>query len=270
MSVDLDKKEVQKELLEKRKNGEYRKIAEAIIKRFGIKNPENMDDERLLKEFSRMSHPNAVFNASTSYPSGNLIKTDYTTRIDGIIWATWFAPDFVKAIIPDREFKEIWERERKKKVVEEGNIKNSISTEKIMDQILEKDSEFLTTKDEDDQKVNIINVAKLLEIIGEVYNKELEETIGYVLPTPLDILNIFTQAWGFDSFVDFLALTEQEITLENAKLTYVKITDEEITTIDDLINEFEEDEESFEEETEEEEFENEDDEFDTDSLFGDD
>jgi len=267
MAMDLNKKQEKKELLEKRKTGEYRKVAEAIIKRFGIKNPETMDDERLLKEFSRMSHPNAIFNASTSYPSGNLIKTDYTTRTDGIIWATWFAPDFVKAIIPDREFKEIWERERKKKVKDEGNLKNSISTEKILDQILEKDSEFLTTKDEDEQRINIININKLFEIIGEVYNKELEETIGYVIPTPLDILNIFTQTWGFDSFVDFLALTEQEITLENEKLTYVKITDEEMTTIDDLINEFEE--ETFEEEVEEEEFEEEE-EFDTDSLFGDD
>ena len=239
---------IEEELEKEVSDTEYRKLAEAVLTRFGVKNVQNLTDEKLLEEFSKLPHPNTVWDTSVSFPSGNILKSQHLDRVDGIIMSAWFAPDFIKTIISDREFLDIWKRERQKKIENSENSINTVSSDKILNLLLEIDDEYYSMINKEDKNIKVLNIIKLLEILDQKYREFIKESFDIEVPSFLEILNTFTMSIEIDSLGDLLALTEQRIE-DTEKITYIELEEEETVDLEDIIAQFEDDEEDIEDET---------------------
>ena len=230
-------KEIEDEI-ETSSSKDYRKLAEAVLKRFGVKNVEQLTNERLLEEFSKIPHPNTVLEDSALLPYGSILKSQPLDRIDGLIMGLWYAPDFIKTIIPDREFIEIWRRERNKKVQQIDNIVSTDTSEKILKIIFDAEEEFYRVMTLDNgTNIKIIDLHVLLNIISNTYSNVIKELFNITVPDLIEILNTFVLSLGYDNLMDFIALTEQQI-VKNKKMTYIHMEEEDNFSIDDIIDEY--------------------------------
>lgn len=116
---------------------DYRELAELVLQRFGIDGMENRSDEELIMEFSKFSDDNTVFHTSVMYPEGDITKSKETTRIEGIIWASLYAPEFIKCVVNDKEFLELWNR-RKDIFIDRANKMEHFNYVDMIKQILER------------------------------------------------------------------------------------------------------------------------------------
>ena len=262
---------IEEELEKEVSDTEYRKLAEAVLTRFGVKNVQNLTDEKLLEEFSKLPHPNTIWDTSVSFPSGSTLKSKPLDRVDGIIMAAWFAPDFVKTVISDREFLDIWKRERQKKIENSENSINTVSSDKILNLLLEIDDEYYSMINKEDKNIKVLNIIKLLEVLDQKYREFIKESYDISVPSFLEILNTFAMSIEIDSLGDLLALTEQRIE-EGEKITYVELEEEETVELEDIIAQFEDDEDEIDEDENDEGDDDSDDggSINEDDLFGDD
>lgn len=221
-----------------KKSLKYRELAEYVLQRFKVKKVEEKSDEELLMEFSKLSDPNAEFDFNINYPSGSLRTRRVTSRIDGIIWRNKYAPDFVKAVVSDKEFLDIWLNERNKKVSQEAFIQEAFTPDKILEKILARDSEFSESTIKNNETINKINLTNLMNIIQQEYQKEIEEGLGISIPDIVTILNIIAEMNYFNDFSDLCVKSEQEIT-NDYKVTYVEFSESENIDVNDIINNFE-------------------------------
>jgi len=234
-------KKIEEEVQNKVQDDDYRRLAEAVLTRFGVKNVKNLTDEKIIEEFSKLPHPNTVWDSSVTFPSGSILKSTPLDRVDGIIMAAWFAPDFIKTVINDREFLDIWKRERQRKIENMDKSISSVSSDKILNLLLELGDEYYTVINKEDQNVKVLNMVKLLEALDKKYREFIKETYNVDVPSFLEILNTFTMSIDIDSFADLLALTEQKIE-NNEKITYVELEEEEQVDLEDIIAQFDEEE----------------------------
>ncbi len=239
----FNKKNKEKEIKEEtnkpiKKSLKYRELAEYVLQRFKVKKVEEKSDEELLMEFSKFSDPNAEFDFNINYPSGSLRTRKATSKIDGIIWRNKYAPDFVKAVVTDKEFLDIWLNERNKKVSQEAFIQEAFTPDKILEKILARDNEFSESTVKNNETIYKINLTNLMNIIQQEYQKEIEEGLGISIPDIVTILNIIAEMNYFNDFSDLCVKAEQEVT-NDYKVTYVEFSESENIDINDIINDFE-------------------------------
>lgn len=218
----------------------YRDLAELVLQRFGLSKVEDLSDEELLMEFSKMSDVGAVFDTSVNYPSGSLMKARPTTRIDGIIWANKHCPEFVKVVIPDEDWLNIWRKERQKKVNTEKFVQEAFTTDKLIEKIVFRDKEFSEQKIKNNETVYKINIYELLNVLKEEYDKAIIEGLNATIPSPVDILNLIAEMNYFNDFSDMIAKAEQEI-YNNKKISYIEYTETENIDLSEIINDFDDD-----------------------------
>lgn len=217
----------------------YRELAEYVLQRFKVKKVEEKNDEEIIMEFSKLSDPNAEFDFSVNYPSGTLRTCRTTSRIDGIIWRNHYAPEFVKAVVTDKEWLDIWMEERNKKVSQEEFIQEAFTPDKILEKILARDSEFQESTIKNNETIFKIDLSTLLNIVQEEYQNEIERGLGVSIPDIVTILNILAEMNYFNDFADMCVKAEQEVT-NDYKTTYVEFSESENIDINDIINDFEE------------------------------
>jgi hypothetical protein len=255
----------EKEKVKETDNLNYRNLAELVLQRFGLSKVEDLSDEELIMEFSKMSDVGAVFDTSVNYPSGSLMKARPTTRVDGIIWANKHCPEFIKVAIPDEDWLGIWRKERLKKVNTEKFVQEAFTTDKLIEKIVFRDKEFSEQKIKNNETVYKINIYELLNVLKEEYDKAIIEGLNATIPSPVDILNLIAEMNYFNDFSDMIAKAEQEIH-NNKKISYIEYTETENIDLSEIINDFDDDDDDDDEDV----FNDDDDENDEDSLFDDD
>lgn len=255
--------------LQNTENIDYREIAELVLQRFKCKKVEEMNDEEILMEFSKLSDPNAEFDASVSYPSGSILKCRPTSRIDGIIWANRYCPEFVNVVVSDKEWLNIWNKEKSKKVNNQKFVEEAFTVDKIIEKLLSREKEFLTFSSKNNDTVNKINLTKLIQILIEIYNEEILNGIGVSVPSALEVLNIIADMNYYTDFSDLIANSEQEVS-NNKKITYVEFSESDIIDISEILNDFNnnDDEEDDDEDIFNNEEEEDNEEYEDDDIFG--
>ncbi len=139
---------------------DYRELAELVLQRFGIDGMENMSDNELLMEFSKLSHDDTEFHNMYSYPSGNITKAKISTRIEGIIWASLFAPEFVKVVINDNEFLNLWNK-RKDMFIDRATRIENFKYVNLIKHILDRKDIYNENKD--------LRLATVLNVANEIF-----------------------------------------------------------------------------------------------------
>ena len=230
-----------KEIKNIEKTLDYRELAEFVLQRFQLNKVEDLSDQEILMEFSKMSDSNAVFNSSINYPDGTLAMCRPTTKVDGIIWANKFCPEFVKVVVPDQEWMNIWMLERTKKVNTEKFVQEAFTSDKLLEKILERDKEFVEQGIKNNETMYKINLYSLFQILKEEYDQAISDGLNVVIPSPLDILNIIAEMNYFNDFSDMIAKAEQEV-FNNKKISYVEYSETENIDISEIINDFDDDE----------------------------
>lgn len=255
ININNSEEEIVEEEVTKKQNLEYRELAEYVLQRFKVKKTEEKTDDEIIMEFSKLSDPNAEFDFTVNFPSGNLNTRRPTTRIDGIIWANKYRPEFIKTVVSDKEWLDIWMEERNKKISQEEFAKETFTSDKLLEKVLTRDAEFQDVSVKNNENIYKINLYNLLNILQEEYAKELEEGLGVSVPDIFTILNILAEMNYFNDFSDMCSKVEQEVT-NSHKETYVEFAESENIDINGIINDFEEidEDEIFEENDEEEDF----------------
>jgi hypothetical protein len=243
----------------------YRKLAIYVLQRFGLSKIEDLSDEELIMEFSKMSDPAAIFDTSVNYPSGSILKARATTKVDGIIWANKFCPEFIKVVVSDPEWLDIWRKERQKKVNTEKFVQEAFTTDKLIEKIVFRDKEFSEQKIKNNETIYKINIYSLFNVLKEEYDKAIIEGLNATIPSPIDVLNLIAEMNYFNDFSDMIAKAEQEI-FNNKKISYIEYAEGENIDISEIINDFEDDDDD---DDEDDTFNN-DDEEDNDDMFDDD
>lgn len=176
---------------------DYRELAELVLQRFGIDGMENLNDEELLMEFSKFSDDKTEFDTTTSYPSGNITKSEKSTRFEGIFWANRFAPEFVKVVINDNELLALWNR-RKDIFIDRARRKKNFNYVDMIKMILKRKEIYNENKEKRLSKIlnvaNEIFVDNMMKMETQpnflILLKELSDFLNYDINTMFSKLDI--------------------------------------------------------------------------------